>query len=153
MEAALQALVKNRTFIPLIFDLTESVKPLSSIEFDEVPKGTENVITSILRILDVANNYELSFQKNIEPIKHKLRVAIAQLRNASIDKQSLSSVLSTALSESLQLLVALDEFEKNCLRKAYDVAALHIQSLETFDINENMDILPPLLVRIFHKPF
>ncbi|KAM7284478.1 uncharacterized protein ISCGN_001572 [Ixodes scapularis] len=148
MEDPLHVLVRNRKFTLLISDLTQSLQKVLPNTKHCAANLTEvdEVVNSLVRILDVAASYEGEpVQPDIDQLKHKLKVAIAELRNGCSEAPYTSSILSQALSASIQLLVALEKLERTSIEKAHHVAIQRIRAMESLDASQEGDIVPVLL--------
>ncbi|CAN7990429.1 unnamed protein product [Ixodes hexagonus] len=148
MEDPLHVLVRNRKFTLLISDLAQSFqKVLPNAEPCSANlKQTDEVVNSLVKILDVAASYEgETARPEVDQLKHKLKVAIAELRNGHFEVRHKSALLSQALSDSIQLLIALEKLERTSIEKAHLVAIQQIRALESLDATQEGDVVPLLL--------
>lgn len=141
MEDQLKKLSKNRELMSLILSLAESINKLIVITKSTAKQCSEQVVDAVLAILDTADKYEDdALQNSLEPLKHKLKVGIAELRTCCEGQQSLPFIRHHAVPLSIALVVSLEEFELAALEKAHDVAVESVQELESLYGSQAADV-------------
>ncbi|XP_064468525.1 uncharacterized protein LOC135379211 [Ornithodoros turicata] len=143
MEKGIYVLSRNRPFLSLVSVIAGAV--LDASDNDGVPTkcpgNASNVVDSVLRVLDAADKYEDEvLQQLVEPLKHKLKVAAAELRQSCT-----VSVMHAVLSNSIQLLALLEEFEEDYTKKLHHSVLLSLQELEGMNKSDVDDDVQPLV--------
>lgn len=146
MEGQLKVLSRNREFMSLVLNLAESVNKLAVSVDSTAKRCSEEVVDSILAILDTADKYgDEALQASLEPLKHKLKVGIAELRTCREEKQRLPFIKQCAVPLGLELLASLEECEIAALEKAHDTAIESVQELESLYGSQGVDVFARIL--------
>ncbi|XP_037504380.1 uncharacterized protein LOC119379221 [Rhipicephalus sanguineus] len=146
MEDQLKMLSRNREFMSLVLNLAESVNKLAVSVDSTAKRCSEGVVDSILSILDTADKYgDEALQASLDPLKHKLKVGIAELRTCAQKRQHLPFIRQCAVPLSLELLTSLEEYELAALEKAHDTAIESVQELESLHGSQDVDVFARII--------
>lgn len=146
MEGQLETLSRNREFMSLVLNLAESVNKLLVSEDSTAKRCSQEVVDSVLSVLDTADKYaDQALQASLEPLKHKLKVGIAELRTCAEKKQHLPFIRQSAVPLALQILTSLEECEVEALEKAHDTAIESIQELESLYGSQDVDVFARII--------
>lgn len=141
MEAEINILARNQAFLSLVSGIAEKiVETFADTRTNLRPAAAENIVGSVLKVLDAADRYgDEHLQPHLEPLKHKLKVTIAEIRHSRE-----TSLLQRLLSDSIQLLVLLENFEEEATKKLRSSVVLRLEQLVAADIagnSEDMQLL------------
>ncbi|XP_075732371.1 uncharacterized protein LOC119175829 isoform X3 [Rhipicephalus microplus] len=146
MEDQLKVLSRNRELMSLLLNLAESVNNLAVSVDSTTKRCSEGVVDSILSILDTADKYgDEDLQASLEPLKHKLKVGIAELRTCTQERQHLPFIRQCAVPLGLELLTSLEEYELAALEKAHDTAIENVEALESLYGSQDDDVLARII--------
>ncbi|KAL3187481.1 hypothetical protein MRX96_024992 [Rhipicephalus microplus] len=137
----------------LLLNLAESVNNLAVSVDSTTKRCSEGVVDSILSILDTADKYgDEDLQASLEPLKHKLKVGIAELRTCTQERQHLPFIRQCAVPLGLELLTSLEEYELAALEKAHDTAIENVEALESLYGSQDDDVLARIIKRVSSLP-